>query len=128
MTRRRLPAWLAGLAFLTHLLSMSLPGMPSAEARQPSGAHGQAPVAAEQHAGHMAPSPAQPDHGGMGHAGMLQCCCGAGHVGLAALPFEPPRLPEQLARRIDSLPEVPPALPSPRQQWPALNPRASPLA
>lgn len=124
MTRRHLPAWLAMLALLTHLLAMSTAGVSAGVQRD----HGAVEHLTHVHDGHAplvesAPAP----HSGRDHAGMLQCCC-AGFSGLAALPFDPPRLPEGVVRQPDLLPEHPASLPLPREQWPALNPRASPLA
>lgn len=125
MSRRRFPAWLAILALLTHLLAMSAMGMPVDVPPAPSG------PALDPHAHPVdAHGPAEGRHAGhdsAAHAGMLQCCC-AGFSGLAALPFEPPRLPERRVRQVGPLPEAPASLTLPRQQWPALNPRASPLA
>lgn len=123
MTRRHFPAWLAILALLTHLLAMSTASL-SADTRTQDGEHLQTGHAH----GHAEPAATTlSEHHGAGHAGMLQCCC-AGFTGLAALPFEPPRLPELLVRQAGLLPEQPPAVPLPRDQWPALNPRASPFA
>lgn len=123
MTRRHFPAWLAILALLTHLLAMSTASL-SADAGTHVGKHAQT---AHSHGHPESVAATHSEHHGAGHAGMLQCCC-AGFVGLAALPFDPPRLPELLVRQVSLLPERPAALPLPREQWPALNPRASPLA
>ncbi|WP_029404768.1 DUF2946 family protein [Stutzerimonas stutzeri] len=126
MTRRCFPAWLATLALLTHLLAMSVAGLPADVQRvdgNPNPTHH-----AEEHTAHADAAPARhAGHEGVGHGGALQCCC-AGFSGLAALPFDPPRLPDRLVRRVGLLPERPFAVPLPRDQWPALNPRASPLA
>jgi hypothetical protein len=124
MTRRHIPAWLAILALLTHLLTMSTAGMPVDAKR----VHGGTDHSTHAQAGHAHAVPANhSEHDKAGHAGMLQCCC-AGFSGLAALPFNPPSLPDQLVRQASLLPQLPSTLPLPREQWPALNPRASPLA
>jgi len=126
MPRRCFPAWLATLALLTHLLTMVSAGVPVDGERVHTGADHNVHL----QAGHAHAEPAPTSHGEhdkAGHAGMLQCCC-AGFSGLAALPFDPPRLADRLVRKSGPLPDLPSTLPSPRQQWPALNPRASPLA
>lgn len=125
MKRRSFPAWMAIFALLTHLLAMSAVGMP-ADAAQ---VHSDTEHARHSHHAELerATTSSHSGHDGAGHAGMLQCCC-AGFSGLAALPFDPPRLPDQMVRRVGLLPVLPAAVPLPRDQWPALNPRASPLA
>ena len=128
MTRRCFPAWLAILALLTHLLTMSAAGMPVHAKGVGSGADHSAHLQAGHSREQAEPGAASHSkHDKAGHAGMLQCCC-AGFTGLAALPFDPPRLPDRLVRQAGPLPEFPSVLPLPREQWPALNPRASPLA
>ena len=60
------------------------------------------------------------------HSAMQHCWCCSGSAPLVALPGHVPQL---YLTRIDPAPGLPsPALqaPTPRQQWPSLNPRASP--
>lgn len=60
------------------------------------------------------------------HSTMQHCWCCSGSAPLVALPGHVPQL---YLTRIDPAPGLPsPALqsPAPRQQWPSLNPRASP--
>ncbi|CAM2801342.1 MULTISPECIES: DUF2946 domain-containing protein [Pseudomonas] len=67
------------------------------------------------------PAPQQDEHSSMQH-----CWCCSGSAPLVALPGHVPQL---YLTRIDPAPGLPsPALqaPTPRQQWPSLNPRASP--
>ena len=67
------------------------------------------------------PAPAQDDHSAMQH-----CWCCSGSAPLVALPGHVPQLYVTRFEAAQSLP--PPSLqsPTPRQQWPSLNPRASP--
>ncbi|MFJ2481044.1 DUF2946 domain-containing protein [Pseudomonas sp. NPDC087598] len=61
------------------------------------------------------------------HSNMQHCWCCSGSAPLVALPGHSPQL---YFARYDSNRSVAPALlqtPTPRQQWPSLNPRASPL-
>ena len=61
------------------------------------------------------------------HSNMQHCWCCSGSAPLVALPGHSPQL---YFARYDSNHSVAPALlqtPTPRQQWPSLNPRASPL-
>ncbi|VVM61732.1 hypothetical protein PS664_01328 [Pseudomonas fluorescens] len=67
------------------------------------------------------PAPQQDDHSTMQH-----CWCCSGSAPLVALPGHVPQL---YLTRFDAIPRQPqPPLqtPAPRQQWPSLNPRASP--
>lgn len=135
MTRRRLPAWLASLALLIHLLSMPLSGLLPTDAKRLLGWSGhctlmqaQAQAQAQQHSHALHESTAHGEHEPSAHGGMPPCCCCAGSVGLAALPGASPQLPQQTAGHLTRVAEAGAHRPSPRQQWPALNPRASPLA
>jgi hypothetical protein len=61
------------------------------------------------------------------HSKMQHCWCCSGSAPLVALPGHSPQL---YFARYESNRSVAPALlqtPTPRQQWPSLNPRASPL-
>ncbi|MBW1248595.1 DUF2946 domain-containing protein [Pseudomonas tolaasii] len=69
------------------------------------------------------PAPAQEDHSAMQH-----CWCCSGSAPVVALPGHVPQL---YVTRFDAVLGLSrPALqnPTPRQQWPSLNPRASPTA
>jgi len=132
MTRRRFPAWLATLALLTHVLAMATAGLAGgaqrAEGHPETTRHAQA--RAEIHAAHAAHADTAPlrhsGHDGLDHGSTLQCCS-AGFSGLAALPFDPPRLPALAVLRCELPAERNAAVPLPRELRPALNPRASPL-
>jgi len=130
MNRRRLPAWLASLALLIHLLSMPLSGLLPAESKRLLGWSGHCPLMqAQLQQSHALHGPAE--HGGhepATHGGMPPCCCCAGSMGVAALPGAAPLLPQEIRGGPVLAVEAGAHRPSPRQQWPALNPRASPLA
>ncbi|MCW3150451.1 DUF2946 domain-containing protein [Stutzerimonas stutzeri] len=130
MRRRRSTAWIACLAMLLHVLAMPLAGSLSAETKRLLGWGGYCPLAQQlEHAGHAQVTADQEDSAPAAHhAGMPQCCCGAGFAGFAALPSAVPPLPDPRARLLARLPAEPALLPAPRHQWPALNPRASPTA
>jgi hypothetical protein len=67
------------------------------------------------------PAPQQDDHSTMQH-----CWCCSGSAPLVALPGHSPTL---YFARFDAVQDLPPPSlqsPAPRQQWPSLNPRASP--
>ncbi|WWL46216.1 DUF2946 family protein [Pseudomonas parakoreensis] len=61
------------------------------------------------------------------HSNMQHCWCCSGSAPLVALPGHAPQL--YFARYESNRSVAPPSLqtPTPRQQWPSLNPRASPL-
>lgn len=127
MTRRRLPAWLASLALLVHLLSMPLSGLLPAESKRLLGWSGHCPLMqAQQHSHALHESTAHGEHEPSAHGGMPPCCCCAGSMGLAALPGAAPLLPQEMRGGLVVAVEARSHRPSPRQQWPALNPRASP--
>ncbi len=130
MTRRRLPAWFASFALLIHLLSMPLSGLLPADAKRLLGWSGHCPLMqaqAQQHSHALHESTAHGEHESSTHGGMPPCCC-AGSMGLAALPGAAPLLPQDIRGGPVLIVEARAHRPSPRQQWPALNPRASPLA
>ncbi|MCP9338242.1 DUF2946 domain-containing protein [Stutzerimonas xanthomarina] len=123
----RAPIWIAAFAVLLHLFAMPLmaahtQGMdgtgghcPMAEASQPHTGH-------VQHA-HVDESTPKPSH----HQGM-PCCCAAGSASLAAITTGSPVLHQPHLVRVGSLRAATAPQLSPRYRWPALNPRASPLA
>ena len=60
------------------------------------------------------------------HSNMQHCWCCSGSAPLVALPGHVPQL---YVTRFEAVQNLPPRLlrnPTPRQQWPSLNPRASP--
>ncbi|WP_226686236.1 DUF2946 family protein [Stutzerimonas stutzeri] len=129
MTRHRLPAWFASFALLIHLLSMPLSGLLPADAKRLLGWSGHCPLMqAQQHSHALHESTAHGEHEPSAHGGMPPCCCCAGSMGLAALPGAAPLLPQDIRGGPVLIVEARAYRPSPRQQWPALNPRASPLA
>lgn len=129
MKHHRLPAWLACLALLLHLLSMPLSDTLPADAGRLLSGNGHAPVthadAHQLHGLHVAATTNEHEHGD--HGGMPPCCC-AGTPCLAALPgTSAPILPDAAGPSYAGA-ERRTLSPSPRERWPALNPRASPLA
>ena len=69
------------------------------------------------------PAPAQDDHSAMQH-----CWCCSGSAPLVALPGHVPQLYLTRFETLQRQPHTPLQTPTPRQQWPSLNPRASPTA
>jgi hypothetical protein len=126
---RHAPIWIAAFAVLLHLFAMPLMAahmqagsgkhcaMASASVSQHHTGHGHV-----QHA-HVDESEPKPSH----HQGM-PCCCAAGSASLAAITTGSPVLHPPHLMRLGSLPAATAPLLSPRYRWPALNPRASPLA
>ncbi|WGT28751.1 DUF2946 domain-containing protein [Pseudomonas marginalis] len=69
------------------------------------------------------PAPQQDDHSTMQH-----CWCCSGSAPLVALPGHVPQLYLTRFETVQRQPHTPLQTPTPRQQWPSLNPRASPTA
>ena len=67
------------------------------------------------------PAPQQDDHSTMQH-----CWCCSGSAPLVALPGHAPQLYLTRFETVQRQPHTPLQTPTPRQQWPSLNPRASP--
>ena len=67
------------------------------------------------------PAPQQDDHSTMQH-----CWCCSGSAPLVALPGHVPQLYVTRFEAVQNLPQPPLQNHTPRQQWPSLNPRASP--
>jgi hypothetical protein len=61
------------------------------------------------------------------HSNMQHCWCCSGSAPLMALPGHTPQLYFARFEANRNRPEPTLDLPTPRQQWPSLNPRASPL-
>ncbi|MBK5413553.1 DUF2946 domain-containing protein [Pseudomonas sp. TH31] len=131
MSRQRLAfAWIACLAVLFNMLAMPLTGAMEQSAKSPAEqllwgsfctSSGTRMVAISLGTvEHKAPQ--NDDHSNMQH-----CWCCSGSAPLVALPGHVPQL---YFARFEANPGLPPAsldTPTPRQQWPSLNPRASPL-
>ncbi|KAB0491843.1 DUF2946 domain-containing protein [Pseudomonas vancouverensis] len=131
MSRQRLAfAWIACFAVLFNMLAMPMTGAMAQTAKAPAeqllwgsfcSASGTKMVAINLgDLGQKAPQ-------GDDHSNMQHCWCCSGSAPLVALPGHVPQLYYARFEANRSLP--PPSLhaPSPRQQWPSLNPRASPL-
>ena len=69
------------------------------------------------------PASQQDDHSSMQH-----CWCCSGSPSLVALPGHAPQLSVTRLAAVQSRPPTQLQNPTPRQQWPSLNPRASPTA
>jgi hypothetical protein len=131
MSRQRLAfAWIACFAVLFNMLAMPISGMMAQAANQlPAeqllwgsfcSSNGSKLVATslgmlEQKA------PQNDDHSNMQH-----CWCCSGSAQLVALPGHVPQLYFARFESNRSLPPPTSVTPTPRQQWPSLNPRASP--
>jgi hypothetical protein len=135
MSRQRLAfAWIACFAVLFNMLAMPLSGtgaMANATAQSPTeqllwgsfcSSGGTKMVAISL--GKFEQSTPQGDD----HSTMQHCWCCSGSPPLVAIGGHAPRL--YLDARLVHGGVVPPSLdsPTPRRQWPSLNPRASPLA
>ena len=131
MSRQRLAiAWIACFAVLFNMLAMPMTGAMTQSAKSPSErllwgsfctSSGTKMVAIslgdiEQKA------PQNDDHSDMQH-----CWCCSGSAPLVALPGHTPQLYYTRFEANRSLPAASLDTPTPRQQWPSLNPRASPL-
>ncbi len=127
---RPIPAWIACLALLLHLLLMPASGSMPVQTKRLMGWGGYCGSAeASVRSGGEQVSHADHDHPDAAHHALMQhCCCGVSAVSLAALPpAAPAPIPSRLLARL-ATPQPPPAALSPRRQWPSLNPRASPSA
>jgi len=69
------------------------------------------------------PAPQPDDHSTMQH-----CWCCSGSAPLVALPGHVPQLYLTQFETVQRQPHTPLQTPTPRQQWPSLNPRASPTS
>ncbi|WP_342649812.1 DUF2946 domain-containing protein [Pseudomonas sp. REB1044] len=127
MTPRRHIAWIACLAVLFNLLAMPL------SSAAPKGAAEQLLWGAFCSSGARkatfdVQSLAKIDLGQQDqHAGMQHCWCCSGSAPALALTGHAPHLHSPPGRSFAQSPPLPAHQPTPRQLWPALNPRASPL-
>ena len=131
MSRQRLAiAWIACFAVLFNMLAMPMTGAMAQSAKTPAEqllwgsfcSSGGTKMMAISLGDIEQKSPQNDDHSNMQH-----CWCCSGSAPLVALPGHQPQLYFAHFESNRSLP--PPSLnaPTPRQQWPSLNPRASPL-
>jgi hypothetical protein len=133
MSRQRLAfAWIACFAVLFNMLAMPLSG---AMPRNDTGSTEQllwgsfcsssgTKMVAISLGKFEQKAPQNDDHSNMQH-----CWCCSGAAPWVALPGHVPSLPlERLEAFAGALQPPPFARPSPRQQWPSLNPGAPPLA
>ncbi|MFY0729105.1 DUF2946 domain-containing protein [Pseudomonas sp. NFX15] len=131
MSRQRLAiAWIACFAVLFNLLAMPMSGAMAQTAKSPAEqllwssfctASGTRMVAISI-GDPQQKTPQNDDHSNMQH-----CWCCSGSAPLVALPSHTPQLYFAHLESNRSLPVTSLQSPTPRQQWPSLNPRASPL-
>ncbi|PAA24865.1 hypothetical protein CJU73_19315 [Pseudomonas fragi] len=131
MTRQRFAfAWIACFAVLFNMLAMSMAGATQSADQGATeqfmwssfcSSTGTKMVAVSL--GKFEPADGQQDD----HSNMQHCWCCSGAAPVVALPAHIPKLYFAAIERGHSL--LPDHLkrPTPRQQWPSLNPRASPL-
>ncbi|WP_431078304.1 DUF2946 domain-containing protein [Pseudomonas siliginis] len=131
MNRRRLAfAWIACFAVLFNMLAMPLSGAMAQAASSPAEqilwssfctGSGMKMVAIDIGASDQK-APQNDNHSNMQH-----CWCCSGGAPLLALPGHSPQLYFAQFESNCSVAPVSLQAPTPRQQWPSLNPRASPL-
>ncbi|MHC8316396.1 DUF2946 domain-containing protein [Pseudomonas sp. LB3P31] len=131
MSRQRLAiAWIACFAVLFNMLAMPMTGALAQSAKSPAEqllwgsfctSSGTKMVAISL--GDIEQKTPQGDD----HSNMQHCWCCSGSAPLVALPGHMPQLYFAHFETNRSLPATSLEMPTPRQQWPALNPRASPL-
>ncbi|ETF10324.1 MULTISPECIES: DUF2946 domain-containing protein [Pseudomonas] len=131
MNRRRLAfAWIACFAVLFNMLAMPLSGAMAQAASSPAEqilwssfctGSGMKMVAID--IGATDQKAPQNDN----HSNMQHCWCCSGGAPLLALPGHSPQLYFAQFESNRSVAPVSLQTPTPRQQWPSLNPRASPL-
>ena len=131
MSRQRLAfAWIACFAVLFNMLAMPMSNAMAQSAKSPAEqllwgsfctSSGTKMVAISLgDLGQKAPQ-------GDDHSNMQHCWCCSGAAPVVALPGHEPQLYFAQFEANRSLPAVTLDTPTPRQQWPSLNPRASPL-
>ncbi|CAI8920741.1 DUF2946 domain-containing protein [Pseudomonas sp. IT-P12] len=131
MSRQRLAiAWIACFAVLFNLLAMPMTGAMAQAAQAPAeqvmwgsfcSSGGTRMVAISL--GDLEQKAPQSDE----HSNMQHCWCCSGSAPLVALPGHAPHLYFARFESHRSQPATSLDNPTPRQQWPNLNPRASPL-
>jgi hypothetical protein len=131
MSRHRLAiAWIACFAVLFNMLAMPMSNAMAQSAKSPAEqflwgsfctSSGTKMVAISL--GDLGQKAPQGDE----HSNMQHCWCCSGAAPVVALPGHEPQLYFAQFEANRSLPVVTLDIPTPRQQWPSLNPRASPL-
>ncbi|TPG74540.1 DUF2946 domain-containing protein [Pseudomonas arsenicoxydans] len=131
MSRHRLAiAWIACFAVLFNMLAMPMSNAMAQSAKSPAEqllwgsfctSSGTKMVAISL--GDLGQKAPQGDE----HSNMQHCWCCSGAAPVVALPGHEPQLYFAQFEANRSLPAVTLDIPTPRQQWPSLNPRASPL-
>ncbi|WP_338921630.1 DUF2946 domain-containing protein [Pseudomonas silesiensis] len=131
MSRQRLAiAWIACFAVLFNMLAMPMTGAMAQTAKSPAeqvlwgsfcSSSGTKMVAISL-GDTQQKAPQGDDHSNMQH-----CWCCSGSAPLVALPGHVPQLYYTRFAANRSRPAATLETPTPRQQWPSLNPRASPL-
>ena len=131
MSRHRLAiAWIACFAVLFNMLAMPMSNAMAQSAKSPAEQllwgsfctySGTKMVAISL--GDLGQKAPQGDE----HSNMQHCWCCSGSAPLVALPGHEPQLYFAHFESNRSLPAATLDTPTPRQQWPSLNPRASPL-
>jgi hypothetical protein len=131
MSRQRLAiAWIACFAVLFNMLAMPMTGAMAQTAKSPAeqvlwgsfcSSSGTKMVAISL-GDTQQKAPQGDDHSNMQH-----CWCCSGSAPLVALPGHVPQLYYTRFEANRSCPAATLETPTPRQQWPSLNPRASPL-
>ncbi|HCS41486.1 MAG TPA: DUF2946 domain-containing protein [Pseudomonas sp.] len=131
MSRRRLAiAWIACFAVLFNMLAMPMTGAMAQTAKSPAEqlmwgsfcSSGGTKMVAISLGDIEQKAPQSDDHSTMQH-----CWCCSGSAPLVALPGHVPQLYYTRFDANRSQPAATLETPTPRQQWPSLNPRASPL-
>ncbi|MHC6227633.1 DUF2946 domain-containing protein [Pseudomonas sp. X10] len=122
-------AWIACLAVLFNLLAMPLlSAAPKGSADQLLWGAFCSSVAGKAKVDVQALAKIDLGQQGDDHSNMQHCWCCSGTPPLLALPGHAPQLHSPPLLAIDHTPPLASDQPTPRQLWPALNPRASPLA
>ncbi|MBV4460547.1 DUF2946 domain-containing protein [Pseudomonas sp. COR58] len=133
MNRHRLAiAWIACFAVLFNMLAMPLTGSMARAAQSPAEQLLWSSFCTGSGTKMVAVSIGTVDQkapqGGDEHSAMQHCWCCSGAAPVLALPGHSPQLYFARYESNRSVAPVTMQAPTPRQQWPDLNPRASPLA
>ena len=131
MSRQRLAfAWIACFAVLFNMLAMPITGAIAQSAESSPGQVFWGSYCSSSGTKIVAISLGDTDHNtpqNDEHSNMQHCWCCSGSAPLVALPGPVPPLYFARFEANRRLPAASLDLPTPRQQWPSLNPRASPL-
>ncbi|MGE8186749.1 DUF2946 domain-containing protein [Pseudomonas sp. NPDC086278] len=131
MSRQRLAiAWIACFAVLFNMLAMPMTGAMAQSAKSPAEQMLWGSFCTSSGTKMVAISLGTPEQNAPQsdeHSNMQHCWCCSGSAPLVALPGHVPQLYFARFAADRSLPAASLDTPTPRQQWPSLNPRASPL-